>query len=302
MMRLSSTLVLAAAAAIAVPAAEPAPTTTVSDDDLRIEGVFDSALPRTEPSRSARLIVHPHLGDLRRSEFLRTALGLRYGLTERWEAVTEVDWFFSHGLKASPLLERKGLSSLHLGSKYRVGRLAGGAWESSVGADFRRPVGHPPASVTDGLRHLAPYFTFSRALPEHPDWRVFWGAGHDFTTRTGIAGERRKNEFAEDNATLSGGFVHARGPFTYTVETAYNWTTTGEERGGVVMVRPGVVWVIPRKFTFSSRGRWLLGGAVQFTHGPDGSDVRVSVKVRGNFDFLRLIGGRKAPEPAPAPR
>jgi hypothetical protein len=290
-------LVLLLATAITAAAAEPA--AAVSDDDLRIDGVFDSALPRTEPARSARLIVHPHMGDLRRSDFLRTALGLRYGLTERWEAVTEVDWFFSHGLKATPLLERKGLSSLHLGTKYRVGRLAAVAWESSIGADFRRPIDHPPAKLTDGLRHFSPYVTFSRFLPERPDWRVFWGAGYDFTARTGIAGERRKNEFAEDNATLSGGFVHARGPVTYTVETAYNWMTTGGNGRGVATFRPGLVWVIPPKFTFGSRGRWLLGGAVQFTHGPDGSDVRFSAKVRGNFDFLRLIGGRKAPENPP---
>ena len=119
------------------------------------------------------------------------------------------------------------------------------------------------------------------------------------TARTGIAGERRKNEFAEDNATFSAVLLHARGPVTYTLETAYNRMTTGADSGGVMMVRPGLVWVIPRKFTFGSRGRWLLGGAVQFTHGPDGSDVRFSAKVRGNFDFLRLIGGRREPAGTP---
>ena len=292
MLRRLSRLACILAVPLCVRAAET--TTPASDDDLRIEGVFDSALPRTEPARSARLIVHPHLGDLRRSDFLRTALGLRYGLTERWEAVTEVDWFFSHGLKASPLLERKGLSSLHVGTKYRVGRLAAGPWESSVGADLKRPVDNPPRSVTDGLRHFSPYATFSRDLPARPDWRVFWGVGYDFTAPTTIAGERRKNEFAGDSANLSAGFIHARGPVTYTIETGYSWMTNGGGDGGVVMVRPGLVLVIPRKFTFGSKGRWLLGTAVQFAHGPDGADFRVSAKVRGNFDFLRLIGGRKS--------
>lgn len=293
-------LLLASIAAVLSTGGAAEPGQPVSDDDLRIEGIFDSALPRTEPARSLRLIVHPHLGDLRRSDFLRTALGLRYGLTERWEAVTEVDWFFSHGLKASPLLERKGLSSLHVGTKYRVGRLAAGPWESSVGADFKRPIDHPPTSVTDGLRHFSPYVTFSRDLPERPHWRVFWGAGYDFTATTPIPGERRKNEFADDSANLSAGFIHAHGPVTYTVETAYSWMTHGGGDGGVVMVRPGLVWTIPPRFTFGSRGRWLLGTAVQFTHGPDGSAIRVSAKVRGNFDFLRLIGGRK-PSPASVP-
>ena len=81
MLRRLLTLAFVLAVTFSARAAEA--TTPASDDDLRIEGVFDSALPRTEPARSARLIVHPHLGDLRRSDFLRTALGLRYGLTER---------------------------------------------------------------------------------------------------------------------------------------------------------------------------------------------------------------------------
>jgi hypothetical protein len=131
---------------------------------------------------------------------------------------------------------------------------------------------------------------------------VFWGAGYDFTAPTSIAGERRKNEFADDSANLSAGFIHAHGPVTYTVETAYSWMTKGGGEGGVVMLRPGLVLVIPRKFTFGSKGRWLLGAAVQLTHGPDGSDVRFSAKVRGNFDFLRLIGGRKTTPGDPAPK
>ena len=81
----------------------------------------------------------------------------------------------------------------------------------------------------------------------------------------------------------------------WTFETAHDWRT--DARGdGRWIVRPGLLWMIPPRFTFGSTGRWLLGGAVQFTRGPDGSDVRVSAKVRGNFDFLRLIGGRRSPE------
>ncbi len=115
------------------------PESRLSDNDLRIEGVLASALPGTEPARAWRLIVHPRLGDLVRGEHLRTALGLRHGLTARWEAVVEIDWFFSHGLQTRPLLARKGLSSLHAGTKYRLGPFGGGPWEGSIGADLPRP-------------------------------------------------------------------------------------------------------------------------------------------------------------------
>ena len=43
----------------------PDEKTKASDDDLRIQGVFDSALPRTEKKNSLRFIVHPHLGESR---------------------------------------------------------------------------------------------------------------------------------------------------------------------------------------------------------------------------------------------
>ena len=81
------------------PAGETASLAKATDDDLRIRGVFDSALPRTEKKNSLRLVVHPHLGDLWEHTHLRTALGLRYGLTARWEATTEMDAYFSHGLR-----------------------------------------------------------------------------------------------------------------------------------------------------------------------------------------------------------
>jgi hypothetical protein len=266
-----------------------------SDSELRIEGILGAPLPRTEPARSARLVFLPHVGDLRRSDYLRTAIGLRYGLTEHWEAVTEVDWFMANGLGTSPLLERSGLSSLHLGTKYRVGRFRSSDGECAIGADFQRPLDRPPPQLTDGLQRVSPYVTFSRPLPGHPAWRVFWGAGHSFIAPTSTPGERRRNEFSEDYATFSAGFVHARGAINWTFEIAHDWRTDASGDGRWI-VRPGLVWMIPPRFTFGSTGRWLLGGAVQFTRGPDGSDVRVSAKVRGNFDFLRLIGGRRSPE------
>lgn len=76
-------------------AAADEPVTKPTDDDLRIRGVFDSALPRTEKKRLLRLIVHPHLGDLTKRDHIRTALGFRYGITSRWEASIETDAYIS---------------------------------------------------------------------------------------------------------------------------------------------------------------------------------------------------------------
>ena len=64
-------------------------------------------------------------------------------------------------------------------------------------------------------------------------------------------------------------------------------------------LRPAVVWEIPRRYTFNSRGQWLLGFGLRFTEGPDGFDVGASAKVRVNFDFKRLFGLRKDRPAAP---
>ncbi|MCE2863029.1 MAG: hypothetical protein RIR76_1352 [Verrucomicrobiota bacterium] len=278
------------------------PESRLSDDDLRIEGILASALPGTEPARSWRLIVHPRFGDLVRGDHLRTALGLRHGLTDRWEIIAEIDWFFAHGLQHRPLLESQGLSSLHAGTKYRLGRIGGGPWEGSIGADFSRPVDRPPREITDGRRHFSPYVTFSRELPDRTGWRVFWSASHDFTAATSIPGERPINEFPGDKSTVSGGLVRVKGPLAWTWEAACRREYAGAGDGVVVMLRPGVVWHLPSRLTFGSSGRWLVGAALQLSHGPEGTDAGVSVKMRGNFDFRRVLGLGKSRRAAPAPR
>lgn len=278
------------------PAEEPAAKPTATDDDLRIRGVFDSALPRTEKKHSLRLIVHPHLGDLWEHEHLRTALGLRYGLTARWEATTEVDAYFSHGLRDRGFFEEKGVSSLHLGTKYQLGDPFRSGWETAVGLDWSRPIGSPPPEVTDGLEHLTPYITFSRQLKSHPAWRVFFGMNYEEVTVTATPGILAKNQLNNDNLGISGGFLYTRGPMTYTFEAAYDTEHPIRDLDGdIVVLRPGFVWVVPGKYTFGAKGKWLLSFSLKLSHGHDGNDIGAGAKLRVNFDFKRLLGRKKAP-------
>ncbi len=278
------------------PADEPAAPAKATDDDLRIRGVFDSALPRTEKKHSLRLVVHPHLGDLWEHAHLRTALGLRYGLTARWEATTEVDAYFSHGLRDRGFFEEKGISSLHLGTKYQLGDPFHLGWETAVGVDWSRPIGSPPPEVTDGLEHLTPYITFSRQLTSHPAWRVFFGLNYEDITITPTPGILAKNQLNNDNLGVSGGFLFTRGSMTYTFEAAYDTEHPIRDLGGDILVlRPGFVWVVPARYTFGAKGKWLLGFSLKLSHGQDGNDIGAGAKLRVNFDFKRLLGRKKAP-------
>jgi hypothetical protein len=270
----------------------------VSDDDLRIRGIFDSALPGTERKNSIRLIVHPHFGDFHQRDYLRMPVGLRYGLNERLEVTGEMETYFAHGLGNVPFFGRSGLSALHFGTKYQFGKLWGTDWDTAIGFDFTRPIGTPPSDITDGLKHMAPYVSFSRRLITAPEWRVFWSVGYDEVRSTALPLNLQKNQLGADAGTVSGGFLWDRGAMTYTFETA--WTSSRISRRfdhDVLTLRPGFVWVVPPRFTFGDSGRWLLGGGLKLSKGPDGFDVGVSTKLRVNFNLRSLW--RRNPQPAP---
>jgi hypothetical protein len=292
---LTAALLLLSARPVARAAEEKTEPNQATDDDLRIRGVFDSALPRTEKKNSLRLIVHPHLGDLWDEDYLRTAVGFRYGLTRWWEATAEVDTYFAHGLGGRAFFADEGLSSVHVGTKYQLGDPLRIGWETAVGVDWSRPISSPPPEVTDGLRHFAPYVAFSRQLEMHPAWRVFFGAIYEDVAPTGTVGILAKNQLDRDNVGVSGGFLYVRGNLTYTFEAAYNTEHPTEDVGrDVVTLRPGFVWVVPERFTFGARGRWLLGFSLRLSHGHDGNEIGAGAKLRVNFDFKRLLGRKKA--------
>lgn len=273
---------------------QPRKAAAPSDDDLRIRGVFESALPGTEKKNSLRLIVHPHVGDVTKREHLRTALGFRYGVTNRWEVTADTITYFSHGLKNESFFEKEGVGGIHLGTKYRLGDPLRTGWDTSVGLDWSKPIGSPPPDVTDGLQHIAPYITFSRPLARRPDIRVFWGLGFDDISRTNIVGRPEKNDLGYDNIGGNVGLVWTRGTTAYTLETTYATTSlTCDKDRYVVGIRPGIVWTIPPKYTFGARGRWLFGVALRANYGTDGTDFGLGAKLRVNFDFKRLLGRSK---------
>ena len=173
-------------------------------------------------------------------------------------------------------------------------------WDTSVGIDWLRPLGQPPVDVTDGLRHLMPFISIARPLEHHPGWRVFAGLSYDDVTRTTTQGQLDKNELGDDSVNLSGGVLYARGPLTYTLEATYDTTrlTSAVHRDGYSL-KPGVIWVIPPKYTLGSQSKWLLGLGLRLSHGPDGNDIGLSAKLRVNFDFKRLLGIKKVPAAVP---
>jgi hypothetical protein len=272
----------------------PAPTSVkISDDQLRIQGIFNTALPGTEKKNALRFLFHPHFGDFTSSDYLRIPVGLRYGLTSNWEITGEIEGYVAHGLGSVPAFSDAGFADVHFGTKYHLKNLVFNTWDAAVGFDYLQPINHPPVDVTDGLQHMAPYMTFSRRLEMDPHWRVFWGFGYDHVTATSIPGELEKNQLGDDNVNVSGGIVWDRNRWHYTLETTVATSTASSDPahdGTSIIMRPGAVYEIPTKYTRWIGGRWVVGGALRFSEGPDGFDFGGGVKVRVDFDLKKLLG------------
>lgn len=289
-------LFLPAAALLADPGA-PA-SSAISDDELRIKGVFESSLPGTERKNALKLTFHPRVGDLSRYDHLRLPLGLRYGLTVNWEVTGEIEGYFSHGLGDRPFFEDAGLLQWSLGTKYNWGTSLWPGWEIATGIEYWQPMGSPPVEITDGLEHFTPFVTFAHRLENYPNVRVFWGLSADIVNETGIAGRLKDNQLGADSQRLSGGFVWDRGNFSYTLEGSVASTRLmGDVDRDVYALQPAVIWRVPQRFTPGSRGQWLLGVGLRSSYGPDGFDYGGSAKVRVNFDFKswwrRVTGAEK---------
>ena len=271
----------------------PAVAAALPQVDVELRGVFEGVLPGTEEKNHLSLLVHPHFGDFHRKSYLRIPVGLRYGLWDNWDVSMELEGYFSHGLKDVSAFDQMGLSAFHVTTKYRPEWSPFDDWAMAARIRYSHPLDHPPVELTDGLEHIMPEITFAREIEGWPGAELFWGTGLDLVSTTPIKGLRDDNEFADDANSFSGGLVWQRGERVYTLETTYSTTaligSTSQDR---IQVRPGVIFRIPQKFTFNSRGDWRVGVALKWVYGPDGHDFGLSVKVRGNFDLKKLLGKR----------
>ncbi len=276
------------ASATMLQESEPGPNyaNLYGDDDLVIEEGFQSHLPATLRKYSFRLSVHPHLGDWQNKDRMRVTTGLRYGLTDHCEINASSDLYFSHGHGDVPAFEEYGAANLRFGVKFDLGQILLKGWETGAGVDYELPIGEPPAEVTDGLRHLRSYVTFSHRLEAHPMVRVFVGFRLDAVTKTSLPGEFGKNAFRQSAAGITGGWVLDRGNLHYTFEASYDstrWLSRTEE--DIYSIRPGVMWEIPSRHDPQLLSPWLIGVSLNDTYGPGGNSVGASFKLRYSRDL-----------------
>jgi len=275
--------------------AQPELTTTppakpAGDDEVRIKEIFTTHLPVTMKAYSFRMWVPPHLGDFDSKDWLRISSGARYGLTRNWEISAASDLYFSHGLGDVGFMKRGGFANLQFGSKWNISDCLVRGWDSAVGVDVLTPIDHPPADLTDGFRHVAPYLTFSRRLTCDPRLRVFWGVGMDLVRHTDIVGELRKNDLGDSSNSFTVGAVIDRNRLHYSLETILATTRLlGHTERDSITLRPGIVWEVPPLRGRPGRGNWMIGASLRLTEGPDGLSFGASLKLRANLDLKKIF-------------
>jgi len=282
-------------------AQEPAAPTPLPEDlSLRkVSGIFDTDLPKTEKKGRIRFIIHPHLGDFTRRPYVRVPLGLRWGVNDHVEFSATVEPYLNHGLKAGP--SGNGIGDVEFGGKYAFHEWLKPNYDASVGLNARLPVGHPPLDLTDGYNHYAPYLVISTKSKRTPGLTYFGSTTLDFMDKSKVVGTFRKNDAHSTSMIFATGFVLDRFPYHYTLETGYQTTSlVGRDNRQFVYLRPGFAWDLPRRLTFDSHGRWLLGGSLKITQGPDGTRIDSGGKIRGEFSITRWFRpNKKDPDPTP---
>jgi hypothetical protein len=275
------------AAAAEVGAGDPPQESLLSFTRLR--GLFDIELPETVRESDIKLTINPHFGDLTKHPYLRIPLGAKFGLNDHTEVSLEAETYLSHGLRGPH--SGHGFYALHYGAKYRWLRWLKPHLETSSGFDTTFPVGRPPVALTDGLIHITPFVVFSKTFASRPRLAPFVHLGADFVSDTSVAGYLAPNLPRSHSVGVAPGFIYDAGPLKYTL--VLNYTTTapfGKVSDHYFTASPGVLWRLPSKLSFGTDANWVVGFGMKWSDGPSGNDFGTSVKVRGEFNFHRVIG------------
>jgi hypothetical protein len=255
----------------------------------RIRGLFDFDLPDIDPPGTVKLILHPHLGDFIRRDYMRVDGGFRWALNDHFEISPEASVYFTHGLGGSTE-DGYGIGEVRLGSKYVFPHWPDGDFETSVFVNIEVPVGSPPVDLTDGLNHIAPGFLVQHHSSRNQKLTTFAGAGVDMVSDSAVAGTPVRNQPLDDSINLTAGIIYDLGQFKWTFSTTYATTAIlGDQTRHFFYVRPNLLWYVPSKYTFHSKTQWIIGLGIRASHGPDGTEFSFSNRVRAEITFRQVI-------------
>jgi hypothetical protein len=264
---------------------------------FRMPGFFEIEMPKTERRGQVTLDFQPHFRDLISQSYLRIPLEFRWGVNDHFELNFTADSYIDHGMRSG--YSGNGFSALHLGAKYAWLEWLKPTWNTSVGFNSSFPVSRPPIVLTDGHNHVTPYIVVGRKVDGIKGLSGFLYGSVDFISKSSTPGHFGQNEPHSRSMTLRPGLLYDRGPWHYTSEVGV--TTTRLIGGGnhdFLVIRPGVLWDLPKRLVFHAKGRWVAGFNVTATFGPDGNTLSTGGRFRGELNLTRLFHrDQKTPVP-----
>ncbi|HWA29207.1 MAG TPA: hypothetical protein VG734_26385 [Lacunisphaera sp.] len=265
-----------------------------------IRGLFDFDLPTIDPPGTMTLVLHPHLGDFVRRDYMRVEGGLKWAINDHFEIRPEATVYFTHGLGGSSA-DGYGVGEARLSTKYILRGWPDRDYETSVFFNMEVPVGSPPVDLTDGFNHYAPGFLIQHKSMRWPKLTTFSGAGLDIVSDSPVEGMPVRNQPLDDSMNFTAGAIYDLGQVKWTLSATYATTAgLGDATEHFYYLRPSLLWYVPKRYTFNSDTQWIIGLGLRASHGPDGNEFSFSNRVRAELTFRQMIDKvrRKPPQAA----
>lgn len=251
--------------------------------DTRLRGIFESILPETQERRTWRLTVQPHFRDFLDEEHIRLPVGVVYGFNRRTEGELELDGYFpnpfDHGSKT-------GISNVRASLKRRWTPKLDKSVDAATGLSIVRPVTGSPYKLNEGVNRYSLFFTFARPSETIPELEAFLNLSYDLLSPADAIGAIDEDEPQDDFGRIATGVLYRKDRFTYGLSVQWAHTFDGDITNFVTLT-PSVIYDVPRKFTFNTRGKWQIGAAVAAKRYRNESDLQLRIRVRWLIDFRK---------------
>ena len=263
--------------------AEVTASDRVREQVLRMTEFFDTNLPGVLQEHNMTLHVKPKFSDLRKYEYWRFPLELRYGLTDNVELQGGIVPFvpnpFNDGHE-----HRWGPGEIKLGAKYDIGNSLLFFDDTTLGFETRIPLGRPPVELNDHYTHLKPFISAARTLRVWPSTTFYANLAYD---RSVDLTHRNPPHFEVERRNIiefAPGLLFKPSEFGYFAE--YRFRHIRNDYGWHLehAVQFGTIWDIPLTRTQEWRlpGKWQLELGYKISH-EEGRETDHGVSARVNW-------------------
>ncbi|MEY4941042.1 MAG: hypothetical protein RIQ93_2777 [Verrucomicrobiota bacterium] len=296
MFRFSSAIVpfVAAVLLAASPARSAAPVdsnTAMRERILRTTEFFNTILPGVLEEKNVTLHFMPKFSDLRRHEFIRYPLELRYGIGHRWELNGGATLFGPNPFKSGPD-HRWGPGEIRLGARYDVGPFLNWFDEMTLGLETRIPVGKPPPELNDHYTHVKPFVSMSRQLASRPDFTVYANLSYDRSVELARRAAPPLHVVRRNIIEVAPGVLYKPGEFGYFTEYRFSHITEQLAWHLAHEVLIGSIWDVPirRSAGWKLPGKWQIEMALKVGREEGrGNDLGVVTRVNWKTTLREVL-------------